>query len=141
MQKAPTLRASVIYQRTYSRPFDDDRFETFEETIDRVIEHQTWLWKRALGGNGLKTEQFKELDDLRHILLEKKASVAGRTLWLGGTETSKKREATMFNCSALNIKHVTDIVDAFHLLLQGCGVGFAPLPGTLNGFFKGDPKR
>src|SRR5690606_23984267 len=29
---------------------------------------------------------------------------------------------------------VYDVVDAYHLLLQGCGVGFRPVPGTLNGF-------
>lgn len=40
----------------------------------------------------------------------------------------------MFNCSFLRIETVHDIVDAYWLLLQGCGVGFEPIVGTLNGF-------
>ena len=40
----------------------------------------------------------------------------------------------MFNCSFLCIQTVYDCVDALWLLLNGCGVGFAPKIGTLNGF-------
>ena len=38
------------------------------------------------------------------------------------------------NCSFLEVRNVHDIVDATWLLLQGCGVGFRPVVGTLNGF-------
>ena len=62
--------------------------------------------------------------------------MSGRTNWLGGTEVSKKREASQFNCSFGKISTVYDIVDAFWLLLQGCGVGFKPEPGILSGFTK-----
>lgn len=62
--------------------------------------------------------------------------VAGRTLWLGGTETVRRRESANFNCCGTTIQTPSDIVDAYWLLLQGCGVGFAPKPGTLNGFTK-----
>ena len=34
------------------------------------------------------------------------------------------------------ILYVYDIVDVLWLLLQGCGVGFKPITGTLNGFYK-----
>jgi ribonucleoside-triphosphate reductase len=60
--------------------------------------------------------------------------VSGRTLWLGGTAVAKKREASMFNCAFTKVETVHDVVDAFWLLLQGCGVGFEPVVGTLNGF-------
>jgi len=59
---------------------------------------------------------------------------AGRTLWLGGTELSRKRESCMFNCSYTHVETVYDLVDVLWLLLQGCGVGFRPITGTLNGF-------
>lgn len=59
---------------------------------------------------------------------------SGRSLWMGGTSVVKRREATMFNCSFLRIDSVSDIVDAYWLLLQGCGVGFEPVVGTLSGF-------
>jgi ribonucleoside-triphosphate reductase len=45
----------------------------------------------------------------------------------------------MFNCSFLKVETVHDVVDAFWLLLQGCGVGFMPIVGTLNGFLKPIP--
>lgn len=70
------------------------------------------------------------------MILERKALLAGRTLWLGGTETAKAREISMINCSATEIRNVNDVVDAFWLLLNGCGVGFKPYVGTLNGFKK-----
>lgn len=38
------------------------------------------------------------------------------------------------NCSFLEVRSVHDIVDTTWLLLQGCGVGFRPVVGTLNGF-------
>ena len=42
----------------------------------------------------------------------------------------------MFNCSFTIVETVYDIVDVLWLLLQGCGVGFKPITGTLNGFYK-----
>ncbi|MFK5283883.1 hypothetical protein ACI3PL_30330, partial [Lacticaseibacillus paracasei] len=61
-------------------------------------------------------------------------AVSGRTLWLGGTDIAKRREASMFNCSFTNVETVYDLVDVFWLLLQGCGVGFRPVTGSLTGF-------
>lgn len=67
-------------------------------------------------------------------MLERKVSLSGRTLWLGGTPIAQRRESSMFNCSFQDIEDVYDVVDAFWLLLQGCGVGFKPVEGTLSGF-------
>lgn len=38
------------------------------------------------------------------------------------------------NCAFLEVSTVHDIVDTLWLLLQGCGVGFRPVVGNLNGF-------
>ena len=48
-QSNPSLRSQLIFRRTYNRPLNDEGtlFETFEQTIDRVISHQRWLWERA----------------------------------------------------------------------------------------------
>jgi ribonucleoside-triphosphate reductase len=62
--------------------------------------------------------------------------MSGRTLWLGGTTVAKTREASQFNCSFTNVETIYDVVDCLWLLLQGCGVGFKPIVGTLNGFSK-----
>jgi ribonucleoside-triphosphate reductase len=40
----------------------------------------------------------------------------------------------MFNCCFGRVETVHAVVDAFWLLLQGCGVGFEPVVGTLSGF-------
>lgn len=130
-----STRAQVVTRRTYNRPLNKEGtvFETWEQTIDRVIAHQRWLWERAKGAD-LSPAQEQELNDLRQLYLDRIACPSGRTLWLGGTDVAKRREASQFNCSFGRVQTVHDVVDAFWLLLQGCGVGFEPVVGTLNGF-------
>ena len=128
----PSLRAQLITRRTYNRPTDDTgkNFETWEDTVNRVIQHQSWLWNRAGSADGA------ELLELRTLMLERKVLTSGRTLWLGGTDVAKTREASQFNCSFTNVETVQDTVDVLWLLLQGCGVGFRPIIGQLTGFSK-----
>lgn len=128
-------RSEVVIRRTYSRPKDDGTFESWNETVDRVIRHQEWLWTRAKGSD-LSEIELKELQQFKQLMLDKKVTTSGRTLWLGGTDIAKRRESSQFNCSFTNVETVYDIVDVLWLLLQGCGVGFSPITGTLNGFFK-----
>ena len=129
----PSPRAEIITRRTYLRPKEDGTFETWEETVNRVIEHQKWLWERA-AKRELNHAELSELDELRHLMLGRKVLTSGRTLWLGGTEIAKRREASQFNCSFTNVETVYDVVDVLWLLMQGCGVGFRPIIGQLNGF-------
>lgn len=135
--KQPSIRAQVITRRTYNRPLDETgkNFETWNETVARVIDHQQWLWERAKGSD-LTDLEYGELYDLEQLMLDRKVSMSGRTLWLGGTTVAKTREASQFNCSFTEVETVYDIVDILWLLLQGCGVGFKPIVGTLNGFGK-----
>ncbi len=157
---AISTRAQVITRRTYNRPLNEEGtvFETWEQTVDRVIEHQTFLWERAKTSKlleemplhditpdmhewqSLDVRESLELEELRKLLVERKVAVAGRTLWLGGTDIARRREASMFNCSFTNVETVYDAVDVFWLLLQGCGVGFSPVSGSLTGFRKFIPK-
>lgn len=130
-----TARATATALRTYHRPVreGDTELETWEQVVDRVISHQHWLWERALG-HSLNESQEDELEELRALISNHCVAPAGRTLWLGGTELSRKRESSMFNCAYTHVETVYDLVDALWLLLQGCGVGFKPITGTLNGF-------
>jgi ribonucleoside-triphosphate reductase len=132
-----STRAQVITRRTYNRPTSDDgkQFETWQETVARVVDHQAWLWERALGRE-LDDMEYAELYDLEQLMLDRKVLMSGRTLWLGGTQVAKTREASQFNCSFTHVETVYDVVDVLWLLLQGCGVGFKPIVGTLNGFSK-----
>lgn len=133
----PSTRAQVITRRTYNRPTSDDgkQFETWEETVARVIDHQQWLWERAVDRD-LNDVEYAELYDLEQLMLDRKVLMSGRTLWLGGTNVAKTREASQFNCSFTHVETIYDVVDVLWLLLQGCGVGFKPIVGTLNGFSK-----
>jgi ribonucleoside-triphosphate reductase len=131
----PTVRAQVITRRTYNRPVNEEgtRFERWSDTMDRVIDHQRWLWERAIN-RPLDAAQEAELGELRELGMARKSLVAGRTLWLGGTEVVRRRESANFNCSFTEVRTVHDVVDIFWLLLQGCGTGFKPISGTLSGF-------
>lgn len=136
-QNIQSLRSQLLMRRTYNRTKNQDGtvFETFEQTIDRVIGHQQWLWERAQS-RGTDYVQEAELDELRQLMLERKVLMSGRTLWLGGTDVAKRREASQFNCSFTHVETVYDVVDVLWLLMQGCGVGFRPIVGQLTGFQK-----
>lgn len=137
-----SARALAIYQRTYSRPRPEGGHETFEQTVDRVIGHQRWLWDRALGLNPVKDTQWAghaqdtELAALQSLMLDRKILPSGRTMWLGGTEIARTRELSQFACSGHVVRTVYDVVDAAWLLLNGCGIGVKPEGGVLNGFSK-----
>ncbi len=151
---SPSTRAQIITRRTYSRPKNEagTEFETWEEVITRVIAHQRWLWERALthkimpemplhditeGLNEwqyLTVEQEEELEQLKHLMLERKVAPAGRSLWLGGTAIGKQVELSQFNCCFVAVRTVYDIVDFFWGLLNGAGVTGLAEAGNLTGF-------
>ena len=95
MRTAPSTRAQVITRRTYNRPVNDNgtQFETWEQTVGRVMDHQRWLWERA-SGQPLNMFERQELLDLAEIIKKREALPSGRQLWLGGTEVSKSKEST-----------------------------------------------
>lgn len=135
-----SVRADIITKRTYCRPLSDGSFETWEDVVERSMNHQYWLWHRAMmkqHGQVMPTDTVRmwaELNEFRQLMLDRKISLSGRTLWLGGTDISKSREASQFNCAHLKVETIHDVVDSLWLLLQGCGVGFTPVVGTLSGF-------
>lgn len=124
----PSLRSQLVTARTYCRPKNEEGtlFESEGEMIDRAIQHQRNLWEVAKGKSRgvsrlpLTLEEENELQDLKWHMVAGRGSLAGRTLWLGGTETCERFAATNFNCSFLEVRTVFDVVDAYHLLLLGC---------------------
>ena len=67
-----SVRAQVITRRTYNRPTETG-YETWEQTVDRVIDHQGWLWKRATPDLDCPTHgQAKELMELKYLMLSRK---------------------------------------------------------------------
>lgn len=88
--RSPSTRAQIITRRTYNRPLNDEgtKFESWEQTVDRVIDHQGWLWCRAAGAKEVTNVMHNELAVLKSLMMDRKVSMSGRTLWLGGTEIS-----------------------------------------------------
>lgn len=129
-----SARSEATTRRTYNRPLNPDdpdtKFETWEQTIERAqVGHHRRLWEDA-GGEA----DEEELAELRGLGLDRSGLVAGRTLWLGGTEYAYCRAGSQFNCSATDLETIYDLVDAFWLLLNGCGVGGKPKAGVLHGY-------
>lgn len=156
-------RAQFVEHRTYLRPAVEggDILETPEQALDRQIGHQKYLWENAKAArykhvlrdieklaaieqaeiesnfaviSSLSAFELEELEQLRDLLASHKASLSGRVRWMAGTDVIKERPSAAFNCSFTDIKLPADLVDAFWLLLQGCGVGFRPVTGMLTGF-------
>lgn len=137
MLSEPTARAQATALRTYCRPVgDSEKLEDWGQVQDRaVVTHHTKLWEDAGG----KPDPL-ELMELRQLGVEKRSTVAGRTLWLGGTPYAYERACCQFNCAATAVANVYDFVDASWLLLNGAGVGFKPKQGTLHGYARPIPE-
>ena len=128
------IRAELLTMQKYCRKVNG-LLETREQMFQRVISHQRWLWERQLQRQ-LNPIEESELDTLFAIFMSDKGSPAGRTKFLGGTEKSREFEMTQFNCAGLRLTTVHKLVDAYHGLLQGCGVSILPQRGNLFGFSK-----
>lgn len=128
-------RARIVERRTYLRPLNEEGtvFETSTQMKDRVISHQRWLWETQIKRTLNATEEA-ELAELRDLIDRSLVTMSGRVKWMGGTELVKARSSAAFNCSFTLVENPADLVDVFWLLLQGCGVGFKPVPGLLEGF-------
>jgi ribonucleoside-triphosphate reductase len=128
--------SSFVYYRTYSRWLPEKgRRETWKETCTRAVEYNIDL-ERAHRRSQSTISRWgvtyaalwrmeKEAQELFHNMFNLKQFLSGRTLWVGGTEASKKYPLSNFNCAFVEIKTWEDMCDLFYLLLIGTGVGFS----------------
>jgi ribonucleoside-diphosphate reductase alpha chain/ribonucleoside-triphosphate reductase len=114
----PTQLGQFVYYRTYSRwlPLEKRR-EYWWETVRRAVEFNCGLVKT--------TQREAELlyDNVFHL----RQFLAGRSLWIGGTEVSSKYPMANFNCSFTIIDNFNAFRDLFYLLMIGAGVGIRVL--------------
>lgn len=120
---------NFIYLRTYSRWLEDVmRREEWYETVRRVVEYSMGLYQ----GPSIKEELQKEAEQLYDMMFNLRLFTAGRTLWIGGTESARRFGEANFNCSFIVIDTLDAFVETFHLLMVGSGVGFRVLPADVN---------
>jgi adenosylcobalamin-dependent ribonucleoside-triphosphate reductase len=110
-----------VFLRTYSRWLEDkQRRETWRETAHRVVDYSMALYN----GPANKQELEKEAEQMFDALFNLKVFTAGRTLWIGGTESAKRFGSANYNCSFVVFDKLSAFTDLFHLLMVGAGVGF-----------------
>jgi adenosylcobalamin-dependent ribonucleoside-triphosphate reductase len=111
----------VVFYRTYARRIDDDVpdvKETFEQTIDRVLDGCEKQLKIPYTA--------KEREEVRNTLLSLKGMVAGRFLWQLGTSTVDRLGfMSLMNCAACVVDEpVRPFTWTFDALMVGSGVGY-----------------
>ena len=85
----------VVYLRTYSRWLEEHgRRERWDETIARVVEYSMSLYQ----GPATHEELVREAEELYDHMFHLRIQPAGRTLFVGGTEASRKFPEANFNC-------------------------------------------
>jgi len=110
----PTELGEFIYYRTYSRWLpEEQRREYWWETVKRAVEYNASIAPTT------EEEAEKLFDNVYNF----RQFLAGRTLWTGGTEASKKYPMSNYNCAFTVIDNYKSYEDLFYLLLIGAGVG------------------
>ena len=106
-----------VFKRTYARAVEN-RTEEWPETVERVVK----ACNEQLGCGFSDVEK----DELRHIMMSLKGTVAGRFLWQLGTETVDRLGLpSLQNCAFVVVdKPVRPFTWAFEMLMLGSGVGF-----------------
>lgn len=114
--------AKLVYYRTYSRWLPEEgRRETWKETCARAVEYNC----------SLAPTSAYEAQRLFDNMFNLKQFISGRSLWIGGSEASKKTKLANFNCSFVVIDSIKSLCDLFYLLMVGSGVGVRILPSDV----------
>jgi ribonucleoside-triphosphate reductase (thioredoxin) len=109
----------AVYNRTYSRQKDDGKFETWQDTVDRVVKGNLSL---AYGDTSTwSKEVWQEAALLERYMDEFKIIPAGRQLWATGVPGRQY----LFNChvSGWGEKFSDHFAFTFMRLVEGGGVG------------------
>lgn len=114
------MLAESKFYMGYSRwKDDDDRYETWEESVSRVMQMHRTKYKEQMTPELEALISFAE-----QAYKEKRVLGAQRALQFGG-EQLFKHESRMYNCSVSHCDRVRFFQEAMYMLLCGCGVGFS----------------
>jgi ribonucleoside-diphosphate reductase alpha chain len=114
----PTQYQEFIHLSRYARWIEDlGRRETWEETVDRYMNH---MFDEKCDG---KIDQGTR-DEVREAILSLEVMPSMRCLMTAGKALARD-EAAGYNCSYLAIDHQRAFDEALYLLMCGTGVGFS----------------
>ena len=113
------LLSETKFYDSYSRFNDEnERYETWEEAVDRVIEMHANQYKE--NDNGLKSY----LEEARQAYKEQRVLGAQRALQFGGDQLLK-HQMRMYNCTSSYADRPSFFGEIFYILLCGAGAGFS----------------
>ena len=103
----------------YSRYKDlEERYETWDEAVDRVIDMHTNYYKKK--DNNLAPY----LEEAKQAYKEQRVLGAQRALQFGGSQLLK-HEMKMYNCTSTYVDRPEFFGEIFYILLCGAGAGFS----------------
>ena len=116
----PTPYQEFLHLSRYARWLPEEkRRETWEETVDRLVD----FFEEHLKEN-FDFELGKAKNRLRKGILNLQVVPSMRALWAAGPAASRDNVAC-YNCSALPIDRPASFDELFYILMNGCGVGFS----------------
>jgi len=109
--------SEFVYTRTYSRWNEDQqRRETWEETVDRLIDFYGETAKGCL--------ELKEYKELKQAILNHEVYPSMRLLWAAG-DSARRNNIAVYNCAYHPCISIDSFATTMYLLLHGTGVGFS----------------
>lgn len=105
----------------YSRyNWDLGRRETWEETVERVVDHLKWEVDQHKPG-AIRNEVFNRLHD---AILNMEIMPSMRLLAMAGP-AAQRNSMALYNCSYMPVKDIESFAEAMLISMAGCGVGFS----------------
>lgn len=109
--------AEFVYYRTYARWIDAlGRRETWEETVDRVVD-----FLKQERGDKVPAKVFKKI---KQGMLDFDIMPSMRLVWAAG-DAAKQDNTTLYNCSFIPVDSIDAFAECLHILCCGTGVGFS----------------
>lgn len=122
----PTQLGEFVYYRTYARAIAaEQRRETWAETVERVVEFSATLELNAMQQKGIQVtpaylaELRATAEKMYDLMYNFKLFPSGRSLFVGGTESSFASSISNFNCSFLAVDEIEKFSELFLVLMLG----------------------
>ena len=117
----PTPYQEYIHLSRYARyRYEDNRRETWEETVDRYFE----FFKEHIEGISNFKVTPKLLETLKTAVLNLEIMPSMRALMTAG-EALKRENVAGYNCSYIAVDRPSAFDEILYVLMNGTGVGFS----------------